>query len=31
MPMAPGQPLFLIWAGVNRITNDANVRGQSSL
>jgi predicted amidohydrolase YtcJ len=27
MPMAPGQPLFLIWAGVNRITNDGNVRG----
>ncbi|MEB3321350.1 MAG: amidohydrolase family protein [Synechococcaceae cyanobacterium] len=26
MPMAPGQPLFLIWAGVNRITNDGNVR-----
>jgi hypothetical protein len=24
--MAPGQPLFLIWAGVNRITNDGNVR-----
>ncbi len=27
MPMAPGQPLFLMWAGVNRITNDGNVRG----
>lgn len=27
MPMAPGQPLFLIWAGVNRITNGGNVRG----
>lgn len=27
MPMAPGQPLFLIWASVNRITNDGNVRG----
>ena len=27
MPMAPGQPLFLLWAGVNRITNDGNVRG----
>jgi len=27
MPMAPGQPLFLIWAGVNRITNDGNIRG----
>ena len=27
MPMAPGQPLFLIWAGVNRLTNDGHVRG----
>jgi hypothetical protein len=27
MPMAPGQPLFLIWAGVNRITNEGNLRG----
>ena len=27
MPMAPGQPLFLMWCGVNRITNDGNVRG----
>lgn len=27
MPMAPGQPLFLIWAGVNRITNNGNLRG----
>lgn len=27
MPMAPGQPLFLVWAGVNRITNNGNVRG----
>jgi hypothetical protein len=27
MPMAPGQPLLLMWAGVNRITNDGNVRG----
>jgi hypothetical protein len=27
MPMAPGQPLFLMWSGVNRITNDGNVRG----
>ncbi|MCU0225269.1 MAG: amidohydrolase [Acidobacteria bacterium] len=27
MPMAPGQPLLLIWAGVNRITNDGNLRG----
>lgn len=26
MPMAPGQPLLLMWAGVNRITNDGNVR-----
>jgi predicted amidohydrolase YtcJ len=27
MPMAPGQPLFLIWSGVNRVTNEGNVRG----
>jgi hypothetical protein len=27
MPMAPGQPLFLMWAAVNRVTNDGNVRG----
>ena len=27
MPMAPGQPLLLMWAGVNRTTNDGNVRG----
>jgi hypothetical protein len=27
MPMAPGQPLFLVWAGVNRITNAGNLRG----
>jgi predicted amidohydrolase YtcJ len=27
MPMAPAQPLFLMWAGVNRITNAGNVRG----
>jgi predicted amidohydrolase YtcJ len=27
MPMAPGQPLLLMWSGVNRITNDGNVRG----
>lgn len=27
MPMAPAQPLFLMWAGVNRITNDGNLRG----
>ncbi|HEX9073307.1 MAG TPA: amidohydrolase [Pseudolabrys sp.] len=27
MPMAPGQPLFLMWSGVNRVTNDGNVRG----
>jgi len=26
MPMAPGQPLFLMWTGVNRITNDGNLR-----
>jgi hypothetical protein len=26
MPMAPGQPLFLMWSGVNRITNDGNLR-----
>jgi len=23
---APGQPLFLMWCGVNRVTNDGNVR-----
>jgi predicted amidohydrolase YtcJ len=27
MPMAPGQPLLLMWSGVNRITNAGNVRG----
>lgn len=27
MPMAPGQPLLLMWAGVNRVTLDGNVRG----
>lgn len=27
MPMAPARPLFLMWCGVNRITNDGNVRG----
>ncbi len=27
MPMAPGQPLFLIWSGVNRVTNEGNLRG----
>ncbi len=27
MPMAPGQPLFLMWSGVNRFTNNGNVRG----
>ena len=27
MPMAPGQPLFLMWAGVNRVTNDGHLRG----
>lgn len=26
MPMAPGQPLLLMHCGVNRITNDGNVR-----
>ena len=26
MPMAPGQPLFLMWTAVNRVTNDGNVR-----
>lgn len=26
MPMAPGQPLLLMWSGVNRITNEGNVR-----
>jgi hypothetical protein len=26
MPMAPGQPLFLMWSGVNRVTNDGNTR-----
>jgi predicted amidohydrolase YtcJ len=25
MPMAPGQPLFLMWSGVNRITNDGRL------
>jgi predicted amidohydrolase YtcJ len=28
MPMAPGQPLLLMWSGVNRITNDGNLRGK---
>lgn len=27
MPMAPGQPLLLMWSGVNRVTNEGNVRG----
>jgi len=27
MPMAPGQPIFLMWSAVNRITNDGNLRG----
>jgi len=27
MPMAPGQPLFLMWSAVNRITNEGNLRG----
>lgn len=26
MPMAPGQPLFLMWAAVNRVTNAGNLR-----
>lgn len=26
MPMAPGQPLFLMWSAVNRVTNDGNLR-----
>jgi hypothetical protein len=26
MPMAPGQPLFLMWSGVNRITANGNLR-----
>jgi hypothetical protein len=26
MPMAPGQPLYLMWTAVNRVTNDGNVR-----
>jgi hypothetical protein len=26
MPMAPGQPLYLMWSAVNRVTNDGNVR-----
>jgi predicted amidohydrolase YtcJ len=25
--MAPGQPLFLMWSAVNRVTNDGNLRG----
>jgi predicted amidohydrolase YtcJ len=28
MPMAPGQPLLLMWSAVNRITNDGNLRGK---
>lgn len=28
MPMAPGQPLLLMWSGVNRITNEGHLRGQ---
>jgi len=30
MPMAPGQPLFLMWSGVNRVTNDGNLRGPTA-
>lgn len=26
MPMAPGQPLLLMWAAVNRVTNEGNLR-----
>ena len=26
MPMAPGQPLFLMWSAINRVTNAGNVR-----
>ncbi len=26
MPMAPGQPLYLMWTGVNRVTLDGNLR-----
>lgn len=26
MPMAPGQPLFLMWSGVNRVTANGNLR-----
>lgn len=26
MPMAPGQPLYLMWTAVNRLTPDGNVR-----
>ena len=26
MPMAPGQPLFLMWSAVNRVTNEGNLR-----
>jgi predicted amidohydrolase YtcJ len=28
MPMAPGQPLLLMWSAVNRITNEGNLRGK---
>jgi predicted amidohydrolase YtcJ len=27
MPMAPGQPLYLMWSAVNRVTSDGNLRG----
>ena len=27
VPMAPGQPLFLMWSAVNRVTNGGNLRG----
>jgi predicted amidohydrolase YtcJ len=26
MPMAPGQPLYLMWSGVNRVTLEGNLR-----
>jgi hypothetical protein len=26
MPMAPGQPLYLMWTAVNRVTPDGNIR-----
>ena len=29
MPMAPAKPLQLVWAAVNRLTAEGNVRGGS--